>query len=156
MLRVKYLYFMRAHNEVGEFPLETRRFHDVVVNPVVIAAARLAEQDAVILETVLFKPVLRDFTMRLGAGSEEEDDVPVLEPFVDDFQRIGVRRHDAHALRFFIGHVVADGAVNINEKILLTGRQNGADGFPLFVVSGYERRLQVILHSEMNVVGSRK
>ena len=39
-------------DQIREFSTETGCFHDVIVNPMVVAAAWFAEQDAVVFETV--------------------------------------------------------------------------------------------------------
>ena len=48
----EHLYFVCFHHQVGEFALKTRGAYDMIIDPVVIAAARLAEDDAVVFEAV--------------------------------------------------------------------------------------------------------
>lgn len=134
-------------DEVREFSFETGCFHDVVVNPVVIPAAGFPEQDTVVFEAVFVQPSLSNLAVRFGAGSEEGDDMAFLIPLVANFQGIGVRRHNGHTFRLFIGHIVADGPVNINEEILLVIGQEGADVLPFFIESLHQARLFIVLHS---------
>jgi len=113
---------MGLHHEIRKLSLEARRFYDVVVNPVVIAAARFVQQQAVVAKAVLLEPFFRDFAVRVGAGSEESNEMPVVKPFVDDFERIGVGEASQHSLRLLVGNIVANGAVNIYEEVLFSRR----------------------------------
>jgi hypothetical protein len=132
---------VRFHDEVGEFAFKTGGAHDVVVDPVVIAAPRFAEQDAVVFEIVEGQPFFGYFPVRFGATGKEKDDMTFVVPAVEHGQRIGIRQHGAHAFGFFIGHIVADGAVYVDEEIFDVLRQYGADAFAFFV----KRLLQPLL-----------
>ncbi len=136
---------MVLYHEVGELALEAGRFHDVVVNPVVVAATGLAEDDAVVLEAVLFQPRLGHFPVGFGAGGKKGNDMPLIVPFVADFEGIRVGRHDGHALGLLVRHVVADRAVYIYEKVLLVFLQHGADKFAFFI-EGFDQLSRIIFH----------
>ena len=53
--------------EVGEMPAVSCGFHEVVVYPVVIAAARFSEDDTVVFESVLLEPDFCVFAVCFGA-----------------------------------------------------------------------------------------
>lgn len=130
---MEHLYFVVANDEVREFSLKAGSLYDVVVNPMVIAAPWFAKQDAVVFEAVLVQPSFGNSTVLFSPGSKKGNDVSFLEPFVDDLQGIRVGRNDGHPLWFFVGHVVANGAINVNQEVFLLVRQQRADGFPFFV-----------------------
>ena len=136
---------MCFHHQVGEFALEPGGAYDVVVNPVVIAAARFAEQDAVIFEAVFVEPILGDFAVRFSAAGEEENDVAFVVPAVEHFQSVGVGEYGTHALWLFVRYVVANGAVYVNEKVFDVFGQYGADSFTFFVERFLQRRVGMFL-----------
>ena len=45
---------MTFYDQVGKFPLESSRFNNVVVNPVVVASSRFAHDHTVVAEIMLF------------------------------------------------------------------------------------------------------
>lgn len=136
---------MCFHHQVGEFAFETSGAHDVVVNPVIVAAAGFAEQDAVIFEAVFSEPVLGDFSMRFGAAGEEKNDVAFVVPAVEHRQSVGIWKHSAHAFGFFVGHIVADGAVYVDEKIFDVLGKHGTNALALFVESLLKRLFCMLL-----------
>lgn len=124
---------MGFDHQIREFAFEAGSANDVVVNPVVIATTGFSKQDTVVFKTVFVQPLFCDFAVRFGAAGEEINNVALIEPTVDHCQSIGVRQHGAHTLWFFVRHVVADGTININEKVFDVGRQYGADTLTFFV-----------------------
>ena len=140
-----------ADDEIGKLALEPGGFHNVVVYPMVVATPWFAKQDTVVFKTVFFEPCLGDGAVFLRAGGEKGNDMAFLEPFVDDLEGIGIRRHDGHPLRLLIGHIVANRAVNIYEEVFLLFRQQGAYSFPFFVESGYQLIGKILLlHIRIN------
>lgn len=105
----------------------------MVVNPVVIAAAGFAEEDAVIFEAVFVEPGFGDLAVRFGAAGEKIHDMPFIVPTVEHCQCVGVGKYGSHAFGFFIGHIVADGTVDIDQEVPDVGGQHGADAFAFFV-----------------------
>ena len=125
---------LRLEDEFGEFALELRRADDVVVYPVIVAAAGLLEDDAVIFEAVLGEPFLRYLAMRFGARCEERDDVAFVMPVVHDSARIGENGGRLHALRLFVRNIFADRPIDVDEIVL---DALGQDGAVLFLVRAY-------------------
>ena len=66
-LLAEYLNHTFFLHEVGEFSFKACSPHHVVVDPVIIATTRLAENDAVVFETGLVEPAFRYFSVRFGA-----------------------------------------------------------------------------------------
>lgn len=74
--------FVVLHYEVSELALEAGGPHNMVVNPMVVAAPWFAEDDAVVLESMLFEPSHGHVPVSFGAGGEKSDDMAFLVPFV--------------------------------------------------------------------------
>ena len=113
-LRLKNLNLVSADNEVGEFTFKAGSLDDMVVDPMVIAAAGFAEEDAVVFEAVAVQPGLCDLAMGFGAAGKKIDHVAFGVPLVQHRQGIGIGKHGEHAFGFFVRHVVADSAVDID------------------------------------------
>ena len=65
-LIVKYFYGFFFEDKIGEFAFVAGGFYDVIVYPMVVASARFAKDDAVILKAVLFEPLLSNLTVCFG------------------------------------------------------------------------------------------
>lgn len=90
MLFRKNLNFLGFNHQVGEFAFKTGGPYNVVVDPVVIAAARLAKKNAVVLKAVFEQPCFGYLPVRFGAAGEKVDNMPFIVPFVEHGNGIGV------------------------------------------------------------------
>lgn len=115
-------FFLDPHH-FGEFAVELCGAHNVVVNPVVVTSSRFCHEQTVIPKAFFFEPVFGDFPVVFCARSEERNNMPLFEPLIHDFQCVGKWLAGFHALGFFVGHVLGDGSVDIDEVVLdVTGQ----------------------------------
>ena len=71
-------------------PFKPGSFYQMIVDPMVIAAPGLTQQDAMVFETMFIEPCFGNGAMLFGAGWEKKsDDVPLIIPFIDDFRASG-------------------------------------------------------------------
>lgn len=89
-LRFEHLNFMGAHHQVCKLSLEAGSLHDVVINPMVVTAARFVEQKTVVTESVFAQPFLGDLAVLFCTGGEECDEMALIKPLVDDSQGIRI------------------------------------------------------------------
>lgn len=136
---------MCFHDQVGEFSLKPGSAHNVIVNPVIIAAAWFAKQNAVIFESVLVEPGFGDLAVGFCAAGEEIYDMSFVVPAIEHGERIGVGQDGSHTVGFFIGDIVANGAVNVYKKIPDFGGEYRADAFSFFIESFPEGRFRMFL-----------
>ena len=104
----------------------------------VVPASGFTIDNGVVFKPMALQPRFGYRAMRFRARSEEGNDMPFVVPFVEDLQRIRVGENGRHALGVFIGHIVADRAVDIDKKIFHRFRQSRTKRFPLFVESSFK------------------
>lgn len=117
-LRLEHFDFVFFHYQVRELAFEARCLDNVVVNPVVVTAPRLAEKNAMVFETILIEPLFRDLAVFFGPGSKISDDVSFLVPFVEDAEGIRIRQYGNHPFWLLVGNVITNGSVDIYQEIL--------------------------------------
>lgn len=76
---------------LGKFSFVTGGPDDVIVDPVVVAAPRLVEQQKVVFESPFFQPGLRNGFVLVRPGSEKRDDMSLFIPLVDHLDGIRIR-----------------------------------------------------------------
>lgn len=117
ILLLKHLNFVFFDHQISEFAFKTGSANEVVVYPVVVAAAGFAHHHAVVLEAVLVEPRFGYFAVCFGARCKEKDDVAFIVPFVQNFEGIGKRFDQCHALRLFVRDILCDGAIDVDKVV---------------------------------------
>lgn len=109
------------------------RPNDMVINPVVIPSTGFAKHDTVIFESVSVQPLLRDGSVYFCSAGEKVDDMAFIVPLIEFLECIRIWLHETHPFRFFIGHIIANGAVYINEVVFNMVGQDRACTLPIFI-----------------------
>lgn len=87
---------------------------------------------------MLIEPVLGDLAVYFGAGGEEANAVAFFVPLIYDAECIGIGQAGTHPLRLLIRDVVANGTVDVDQKVLYAAGQNWADQLTLYVERSFE------------------
>lgn len=124
---------MGLYYQIGKFAFETGSPNDMIVNPVVIAAPGFAKQYAVVFEAVFVQPALCNVAVFFRSAGEKENNMAFVKPFVQHRHGIGVRQHRFHPFRFFIGYIIADRAVDIDQKVAHVFGQYRTDALPFLI-----------------------
>ena len=85
---------------------------------------------------MLVQPRFCDLTMLFCPRREKRDDVPLVVPFVERLQ--GIRKWSAsrHPLGLFVGHILGDGPIDVDQIVLDSLGQLGGRGQSLFIERG--------------------
>lgn len=127
--------FMISRHQISEFAFKTCSTHDVVVDPVVIAAAWFAKNNAVVFKTVVGEPGFCNRAVFFGSAGEKENDMAFFVPAIECFEGIRVWIGGGHTFGFFIGHIVTNGAVDVDQVIFQVWQKFWTDALAVLIES---------------------
>ena len=84
-------------------------------------------------ESVRLQPLLGDLSVGFGAAGEEADLVALVIPLVDLIDHALEDLAGRHAFGLFVGHVLADRAVDVDEEVLASLWQSWRDWETSFI-----------------------
>ena len=85
---------------------------------ITIPATRFAENQLVVLDTVVPQPFNSVLPVRLGSGGEEADVMALLMPLVNLRDRVRIRTCMSHPFRVLIIDVLTDTTVDVDDEYL--------------------------------------
>ena len=111
----------RLFHKITENTAVTGRADRSIINVVIlitIPATRLAQNQLVILDTMVPQPFNSLLPMLLGPGGEEADVMALLVPLINLSDRVRIRTRVYHLLRVLIIDVFTDATVDVDDEYL--------------------------------------
>jgi len=70
-----------------------------------------------VFESLLFQPRFCHLAMFIGTACKKCNNVAFIVPFVDDLQGVRIYLRSQHPFRLFIGDIITNRSIDIDEKI---------------------------------------